>query len=122
MLFDILAGFVLAISYLVGALIYFGTKDESIPFAEKHKTLEEVMSHSFYLITIAIALVASWLVTTDYKEAAIAIFLIPIIQMSIVSANRKHKDIIMFAVKAAILFFVLFLINYVASSYFVFNF
>ena len=32
MLYELLAGFVLALSYLVGALIYFGTKDESIPF------------------------------------------------------------------------------------------
>ncbi len=122
MLFDILTGIILSLSYLVGALIYFGTKDECPPFVKKHKVLYEIMKHNFYLITTAIALVASWLVTTDYKEAAVAIFILPIIQMSIVSVNKKNKEVIILAIKAAVLFMVLFFINYVAFAHFFLNF
>ena len=52
MLYEILVGFVLAISYLVGALIYLGTKDECVPFSKKYKfTITEIILLIFRVIS-----------------------------------------------------------------------
>lgn len=123
MCYDLLAGIIVGLAYLAGALIYFGTKDECIPFARKHQKIYNNLSNVFYLMTIITAAIAGWLITTAYKEFVIALFVVPVIQMSICSVNRKHKEVLAIAVKAALLFTaVLFLINFVASSHFFLNF
>lgn len=122
MFYEILAGIVLSLSYLAGALIYFGTKDECIPFAEKYSWLHELAKKSFYPKVVIVALLAGYLVTTIYKEVILVFFLVGIIQMSLVSANKRNKEVILLAIKSAVLFIVLFLVNYVALSHFLINF
>lgn len=111
MLFDLLVGVVLALAYLVGALIYFGTKDECIPFVNRFKRFSEAMNHNFYLITVASALVASWLVTKPYSELAIALFIVPIVQISLKSAGKKNREVILLAVKSAALFITIYALS-----------
>jgi len=118
MIYEILAGVVLSLAYFIGALIYFGTKDECVPFVKKHRDLYDGLSSIFYVIVLGTAILAGILIVTRYKEATIGLLLIPIIQMSICSVGRKHKEILKIALISMGLFLVGFALTYFIASYF----